>query len=246
MAQHSIEAGGSPGRREQGFGRGGSRPEPALGPRRDAAAFTLVEVLTVVAILALLLVILAPSFRRARGLARQALCAGNFRSVGQGVDMYCTDNKNTYPTARLTGFDGWVNKGWQRYGVHKVVGRYYLGYPDANVASHGNTIQEVPIWVCPSHSGSFEAGNYGSYSLYAAITRVNGFWINDSYRPADYTGPTGYGHPFNLDCHNTQTWMPPVYWRRSDPMRAGYNLTGQGADHVRALYRLQRTGPQPQ
>lgn len=53
-------------------------------------AFTLVELLVVVAILALLLAILSPSFQRAKDVARTAICGSNLHSQGVALQLYVT------------------------------------------------------------------------------------------------------------------------------------------------------------
>ena len=70
---------------------GGGRPW-ARTPCRGG--FTLIELLVVVAIIALLVALLLPSLKRARELARLALCASNLRTVGTLSQMYENDNNS--------------------------------------------------------------------------------------------------------------------------------------------------------
>src|SRR5260221_6950135 len=67
--------------------------EPAP-PRR---AFTLVELLVVIGIIALLISILLPSLNRARETANRVKCASNLRQIGQALMLYANDNKQAYP-----------------------------------------------------------------------------------------------------------------------------------------------------
>ena len=69
----------------------GTRHEPALRLRRPA--FTLVELLVVVAIIGLLVTIVMPAVSRARDLARVALCKTNLHHVGRGCVMYRTEDR---------------------------------------------------------------------------------------------------------------------------------------------------------
>ncbi len=55
---------------------------------RRAAGFTLVELLVVVAIIALLLGILLPSLAKARKVAQVSVCMSNLRQIGVGVVAY--------------------------------------------------------------------------------------------------------------------------------------------------------------
>lgn len=63
-------------------------------------AFTLIELLVVVAIIALLVGILLPSLTAARQRAKKVACAGNLKSIGQCIQMYCGANSDRFPYAR--------------------------------------------------------------------------------------------------------------------------------------------------
>jgi prepilin-type N-terminal cleavage/methylation domain-containing protein/prepilin-type processing-associated H-X9-DG protein len=60
--------------------------------------FTLVELLVVIAVIAILAAILYPVFAVARDKARQASCQSNLKQVGTAVQMYLQDYEGTYPT----------------------------------------------------------------------------------------------------------------------------------------------------
>lgn len=60
---------------------------------RPARAFTLIEILVVVAILALLVAILLPSLSQARTSARTAACAANEHQMGLALNMYTSTYK---------------------------------------------------------------------------------------------------------------------------------------------------------
>jgi prepilin-type N-terminal cleavage/methylation domain-containing protein len=59
---------------------------------RSARAFTLVELLVVVAIIALLLALLLPAMQRAKEATRTAVCLSNLRQIGHPVVLYRKDN----------------------------------------------------------------------------------------------------------------------------------------------------------
>lgn len=70
---------------------------------RRSVAFTLVELLVVVAILGLLIAILLPSLQGARDAARSALCATQLRDLVFGLDYYAQDQADWFPAAEPAG-----------------------------------------------------------------------------------------------------------------------------------------------
>jgi hypothetical protein len=65
--------------------------------RRDkTAAFTLIELLTVVAITSVLLAVLIPSLRKARAAAKCATCQSNLRQLAQAWHMYLDDHDGCF------------------------------------------------------------------------------------------------------------------------------------------------------
>ena len=64
---------------------------------RSAAAFTLVELLIVIGIIALLISILLPTIGKALEQAKQIKCASNMRQVYFAMQMYSNENRNGLP-----------------------------------------------------------------------------------------------------------------------------------------------------
>src|SRR5262245_5290131 len=59
-------------------------------------SFTLVELLVVVAIIAVLISLLTPSLRSAREEAKMTACMNNLRQIGLGIILY-GDERGVYP-----------------------------------------------------------------------------------------------------------------------------------------------------
>ncbi|MBI4580297.1 MAG: DUF1559 domain-containing protein [Planctomycetes bacterium] len=70
-----------------------------------ARAFTLIEVLVVVAIISVLVAILFPSLRRAREDARRTVCMANLKQVAAGVFSYAASNRDLGPMVMKPLYD---------------------------------------------------------------------------------------------------------------------------------------------
>ena len=65
-------------------------------------AFTLIELLIVVAIIAILAAIAVPNFLEAQTRAKVSRCKADMRSLATALESYSTDNNNKYPPEYLT------------------------------------------------------------------------------------------------------------------------------------------------
>jgi prepilin-type N-terminal cleavage/methylation domain-containing protein/prepilin-type processing-associated H-X9-DG protein len=59
--------------------------------------FTLIELLVVIAIIGILAAMVFPVFARARESARKAVCLSNVKNIALAIQMYLTDNNDTFP-----------------------------------------------------------------------------------------------------------------------------------------------------
>jgi len=61
-------------------------------PQSKRAAFTLIELLTVIAIIGILASIIKPTVGKVRASAKKSQCLGNLRQIGLTVNLYSSEN----------------------------------------------------------------------------------------------------------------------------------------------------------
>jgi prepilin-type N-terminal cleavage/methylation domain-containing protein/prepilin-type processing-associated H-X9-DG protein len=84
-------------------------------------AFTLVELLVVISIIALLAALLLPALGRAKESARATVCLSNLHQVGLALQMYVSDNNNKLPVMRDVSTDPVVAATNTFPAIHKVL-----------------------------------------------------------------------------------------------------------------------------
>jgi prepilin-type processing-associated H-X9-DG protein/prepilin-type N-terminal cleavage/methylation domain-containing protein len=115
--------------------RGGSlSQEYQMSVKRVKAAFTLVELLVVIGIIALLISILLPALNKAREQANLIACAANLKQMGGLVQIYASENNGYFP-----------------YGHAQTKIPTVLPGDDASWGAYGqqNSPPTVPCWDWP-------------------------------------------------------------------------------------------------
>ena len=75
-------------------------------------AFTLVELLVVIGVIALLISLLLPALGRARQQATSLSCQSNLRSIGQNLAIYASQNKGYLPYGSALTGSGQTSQSW--------------------------------------------------------------------------------------------------------------------------------------
>jgi len=112
------------------------------------AGFTLIEVLTVVAVVSVLMAVLLPAIGKARGTVRSSTCLARLRQWGLGTHLYASDAMGWLPA------DGAPN-GWSTANAWYADLPPMLGMPPyhAEGAWRTNAMAPLghPLWFCPSN-----------------------------------------------------------------------------------------------
>lgn len=128
---------------------------------RTARGFTLIEILVVIAIIAILAAMIFPVFSRARAKAHRAKCVSNSRQLALAIQMYTEDFDEWFPwAANGPGGDG-VYGGWVWYDTFPVP---ESGSFDVTRGSLYPYTRNPEIYICPDdRSGggcSYEMNSY--------------------------------------------------------------------------------------
>jgi prepilin-type N-terminal cleavage/methylation domain-containing protein len=147
----------------------------ARGPR-TSRAFTLVELLVVIGIIALLLAMLLPALSRAREGARRAVCLNNITQLGKATLLYAHDNRDHLPDAgsgnatdaflspRAVGLPPWTPINSNTY-VLPSIGQLLQKY----------ITTDNRLWICPSApQNSF---------IWTGADPLSGTALDDQFKP---------------------------------------------------------------
>ena len=131
---------------------------------RLPAAFTLVELLVVIGIIALLISILLPSLAKARESANRVACLSNLRQLYMGLSAYAADNKGSFPTKRVPGnLNRWPEpEFWNQWVTWTMVYTGQAKRTDAR-ACWG---EAKSIFSCPSNLCTGAGNGYATHYAY--------------------------------------------------------------------------------
>lgn len=114
--------------------------------RRAAGAFTLVELLVVMGIIAILIAIILPALGKARKQAQSAQCLSNLRQIGQLNQLYVQTYKGYLPWAKFPNWNS-GNQHWFQF-ISLMAGRKTKdpsGIPTIDEAVE--VVKACPTWA---------------------------------------------------------------------------------------------------
>lgn len=138
-------------------------------------AFTLIEILVVLAIIAVLAAILLPVLSTVREKGRAAVCQSNLKQIGTSITMYTQDWEH-FPRA-LDAADKYAPEIWASWpDGAKIMAETPLLPVVLDPYIKGNA-----IWGCPSDSG-YDYDDIANVFIDARPTAYEKFGISYSYR----------------------------------------------------------------
>lgn len=164
-------------------------------------AFTLVELLVVIGIIALLVAILLPALTAAKRYSEQMKCASNLRTVGQVMHMYANENKGWIPLdywhtdQYLAGHIFWA----ESFAKHlNVILPVVPPTPDRD-RTLAPYLAKIEVYQCPSHpnpaqpldhaiNGTYKGGSTGMVRLTKMRNAAAVVYLTEANarRPVDY------------------------------------------------------------
>jgi prepilin-type processing-associated H-X9-DG protein/prepilin-type N-terminal cleavage/methylation domain-containing protein len=187
---------------------------------KNKKAFTLVELLVVIGVVALLISILLPALNKARRAANSVACGSNMRQVGQALFIYANDHQGRLPYAGIT-FDSGNHVTWDgllfQYLGSDPAGRIALGgniRPLTYGPNNGILIHNPPqVLLCSEDQIPRHA-----FLVSPAGTAKRSYALNGHETIQTGTGPGGYIHTVTgvggavrLDNSYDQTYVLPGF-----------------------------------
>jgi len=139
--------------------------------RGPSRAFTLVDVLVTMAVVALLIAMLLPGLGTVRESARRVVCSSNLRQIGLGLALYADNSRDRLP------YSVFIDERWQtdeqlRFSPanmmtlrlpRELAERTNTSWDGLGLLYEAEVLPEPGIFYCPSHHGrhAFEDNENG-------------------------------------------------------------------------------------
>ncbi len=154
---------------------------PAGGPARcphPRRAFSLIELLVVVAIVSLLVSLLLPTLSAARAQGRRTVCASNLRQLTLAIVMYTSENRGLFPPCgwkrgKIPGYWwGEINNGKVDYTVSPLF--KYIRSP----------LGEETVYECPDQPwGTYKPQGTNAPDKPTSTYGYNGYYLTPAATP---------------------------------------------------------------
>jgi prepilin-type processing-associated H-X9-DG protein len=152
--------------------------------RRRIGAFTLVELLVVIGIIAVLISVLLPALNKARTSAQVTACASNIRQLAAAVAGYLADNRGTLPEAiynnktSLLSPRGVGKAAWTPHSTAAFGNTYVM--PTIGELLQRYIGKDQKVWQCPN--GQADYNTVDPYQI-SGDNPLDGFAAADTWLP---------------------------------------------------------------
>lgn len=148
-------------------------------------AFTLVELLVVIGIIAVLIGVLLPALQKARRAAATVQCSSNMKQIAMGMVMYINANKGHFPPAQIKQDSTNYPNGWW-WPTELVRGKYITApsiYSTPNSSTGDKKFNRSSCFFCPE--GLEEDYGKGGVGDYPTDSANNKYQIVNDQQAAD-------------------------------------------------------------
>src|SRR5438093_7248197 len=118
-----------------------------------AKGFTLLELLLVIAVIAIIAALLLPALGGAKGKSQRSVCMNNLRQINLGVRMFAEDSDDAFPAPRKS------NGPPDAFTAYTRLMESYLGVPGASSKSGR-------LFACPGDTFYYEYNDRVSEGLH--------------------------------------------------------------------------------
>jgi competence protein ComGC len=180
--------------------------------RGKISAFTIVELLVVMAVVALLLAMLIPALGRAKDHAKLVSCKSNLRCISSGALMYADDHEGLLPLDDMLG-----------PGYMGAKGVYVDNPHDELIQGVEKYVPDPKMYYCPSETnpeysysqGNFEKGTIGYFYFSVTISPIDNGALSRFLR-WEAEGIIDYPRQLS-NLMDTTTWVISDMWFSGQP-----------------------------
>ena len=179
---------------------------------KSGQAFTLTEMLVVIAVIAILVALLLPVLSAARERGRRVKCINNLKQTGIALQLYADDHADQLPGPIWQGFyEMYDNDNTRRLSYYLAT---YMGQPAPSPVAQSNVLSRCPSaalhWVPATDPDPMSIHVPLSYLAASAVTNTETDVVS---RPFGYPyASPPYTKPDELPKHLREIYNPSSSW----------------------------------